>query len=126
MESSSGEPSDTQVSDRSAQEVFEDMGKKVEGLSLRDQPLHGEGLPSQQENVEQEPKVVEEIESLCMNCHEQVGQGASVRSPLHANTWLSGHHTSALDSNPLLPRSCHHVIFVPSLPLPEFRDTVRW
>ncbi|CAK4034855.1 zinc finger zpr1 [Lecanosticta acicola] len=40
-----------------AQDLFEDMGRKVNGFS------NGDGEDNQQ-------KVVEEIESLCMNCHE--------------------------------------------------------
>ncbi|KAK4981311.1 nucleolar zinc-finger protein [Elasticomyces elasticus] len=43
-----------------AQDLFEDMGRQVESMR-----------PSgSQENDETDQKVVEEIESLCMNCHE--------------------------------------------------------
>lgn len=44
-----------------AQDLFEDMARKVEEAS-------GDG------GDEDEPKVVEEIESLCMNCHEDVSR----------------------------------------------------
>ena len=44
-----------------AKDLFEDMGAKVAGLNIDG----GE---------ETEQKVVEEIESLCMNCHEDVCQ----------------------------------------------------
>lgn len=43
-----------------AQDLFEDMGRKVAEAS------------AQQGDDDSEPKVVEEIESLCMNCHEDV------------------------------------------------------
>ena len=43
-----------------AQDLFEDMGRKVDGL----------GMNGQAEGHEPEHRVTEEIESLCMNCHE--------------------------------------------------------
>lgn len=49
-------------------DFFESIGKKTQDLAINDQ---GDGsLPklSQEENQ----KVVDEIESLCMNCHENV------------------------------------------------------
>lgn len=42
-----------------AQDLFADMGRKVEEAS-KDGPEEGES------------KVVDEIESLCMNCHDNV------------------------------------------------------
>lgn len=42
-----------------AQDLFEDMGRKVAEASA-------------QEGGEDGSKVVDEIESLCMNCHENV------------------------------------------------------
>ncbi|KAK1816352.1 nucleolar zinc-finger protein [Friedmanniomyces endolithicus] len=45
-----------------AQDLFEDMGRKADSVGLSSQNGHAEG--------ESEQKVVEEIESLCMNCHE--------------------------------------------------------
>jgi len=42
-----------------AQDLFEDMGRKVDGMASG--TAHGD-------NADQ--KVVEEIQSLCMNCHE--------------------------------------------------------
>jgi zinc finger protein len=43
-----------------AQDLFEDMGRKVDGMGMNG---HAEGH-------EPEQRVTEEIESLCMNCHE--------------------------------------------------------
>lgn len=42
-----------------AQDLFEDMGRKVAEASARDDDVEGS-------------KVVDVIESLCMNCHEDV------------------------------------------------------
>lgn len=42
-----------------AQDLFEDMGRKVAEASAQDGDEEG-------------TKVVDEIESLCMNCHENV------------------------------------------------------
>lgn len=46
----------------SAPEFFESIGKKADQLN---------GTTNGQDD-EAEPKAVEQIESLCMNCHEQV------------------------------------------------------
>lgn len=45
-----------------AKDLFEDMGRKVAEASA-------------QEDSEDGTKVVDEIESLCMNCHENVRLG---------------------------------------------------
>lgn len=45
-----------------AKDLFADMGRKVESLSG----------PANSAEGDSEPKVVEEVESLCMNCHENV------------------------------------------------------
>ena len=45
-----------------AKDLFEDMGRKVEGL----------GTDGQAVGEETEQKIIDEIESLCMNCHEDV------------------------------------------------------
>lgn len=45
-----------------AKDLFEDMGRKVETMNGSANTADGDS----------EPKVVEEIESLCMNCHADV------------------------------------------------------
>jgi zinc finger protein len=63
---------------------FENLGKKAEQLTIKD-PAEKSTVPRATVNGEQpttetvsatedadEPKVVDEIESLCMNCHENV------------------------------------------------------
>ena len=57
-------------------DFFESIGKKAEQLNVndpsREQPPNstGDSLAGQPEQAEEEQKVVDEIESLCMNCHE--------------------------------------------------------
>jgi len=49
------------------EDLFEDVGKKVEGMNLGDS-----GDKESNENGDDGPKLVEEIESYCMNCGENV------------------------------------------------------
>lgn len=56
---------------------FDSIGKKAENLSINDQNGHRDpatnGTESTPANPEDdEPKVVDEIESLCMNCQDNV------------------------------------------------------
>ena len=58
-------------------DFFESLGKKAENLTINDQ--NGEqdsgstnGTAAKPEE-EEEQRVVDEIESLCMNCHKNVG-----------------------------------------------------
>ena len=47
--------------------TFEELGHKVEGISLNGNSAGENGS----EDVK-EPRMVEEIKSLCMNCHDEV------------------------------------------------------
>ncbi|KAG9245093.1 ZPR1 zinc-finger domain-containing protein [Calycina marina] len=49
-------------------EFFESIGKKTQNLDIKDQAPADESLPKL--NDEEDQRVVDEIESLCMNCHE--------------------------------------------------------
>jgi zinc finger protein len=55
-------------------EFFESLGKKAENLTTQEQNRHKEATTNDAAPVESndngEPKIVDEIESLCMNCHE--------------------------------------------------------
>lgn len=59
-------------------DFFESLGKKAENLTIDERngqkgPATNGITPSAEEGGdENEPKVVDEIESLCMNCHENV------------------------------------------------------
>lgn len=52
-----------------AKDLFEDMGRKVAEASA-------------QQDGDDDTKVVDEIESLCMNCHENVSWRAATQ-PVH-------------------------------------------
>lgn len=52
----------------SATEFFESIGQKASQLN----GATTNGVNGDAEQDDDEPKVVEEIESLCMNCHENV------------------------------------------------------
>lgn len=84
-----------------AKDLFEDMGRKVAEASAQGDNDEGS-------------KVVDEIESLCMNCHENVGIAA--RCIYLANT-SQGNYAPAPHPHTLLPRNCSHVLFMPALPL---------
>ncbi|KAH8601322.1 ZPR1 zinc-finger domain-containing protein [Bisporella sp. PMI_857] len=48
-------------------DFFESIGKKTENLTVKDEPTDG---AAPKLNDEEDQRVVDEIESLCMNCHE--------------------------------------------------------
>jgi len=54
-------------------DYFDSIGKKAENLSLRDhKPATNATVTTLPTAEVDEPKVVDEIESLCMNCHDNV------------------------------------------------------
>jgi zinc finger protein len=62
-------------------DFFESLGKKAEHLTVNEQngkPISATTSPEGQitsvetPTSDDEPKIVDEIESLCMNCHENV------------------------------------------------------
>lgn len=57
-------------------DFFESLGKKAENLTTNDKngatAAPGNDEFEATENDDGEPKIVDEIESLCMNCHENV------------------------------------------------------
>ena len=75
-----------------AESNFQNIGRQVDDVATADEGLDQE--------------VVEEIESLCMNCEENVWL---VSSPKGVSLMdLTGHNSPFLDKNPLLPRDHHH------------------
>jgi zinc finger protein len=66
-------------------DFFESLGKKAEHLTVDEQngseksPVALNGTAAQPEG-EDDQKVVDEIESLCMNCHENVGPPLTISS----------------------------------------------
>ena len=57
-------------------DLFAAIGKQVLGMKLGD-----EDRPAEDERV----KIVEEIESLCMNCREDVSHRASYLAAIHTD-----------------------------------------
>ena len=62
-------------------DFFDNIGKKAEHLTIderngaKDPATNGTGTgdaPLTEDEGDNEPKIVDEIESLCMNCHENV------------------------------------------------------
>lgn len=57
-------------------DYFESLGKKAEHLSITEQNANAttatNGNPTEQADSEDDQKVVDEIESLCMNCRKNV------------------------------------------------------
>jgi len=51
-------------------DFFESIGKKTQNLAINEQATTDGSLPKL--NEEEDQRVVDEIESLCMNCHENV------------------------------------------------------
>ncbi len=51
-------------------DFFESLGKKAENLTTQEATTNG--AAPVQSNDDDEPKIVDEIDSLCMNCHENV------------------------------------------------------
>jgi hypothetical protein len=93
-----------------AKDLFEDMGRKVTEASAQE--------PDQDGN-----KVVDEIESLCMNCEENVGV-FSMNQCIPKLTRTPGSDAPAIDQDTLFPRNSHHVLRLPSLPLQKLRNSV--
>jgi zinc finger protein len=60
-------------------DFFESLGKKAENLSINDQngkhesALATNGTVAAKPGEKEDQRVVDEIESLCMNCRENVG-----------------------------------------------------
>lgn len=60
-------------------DYFESLGKKAKDLRIDEQKAATNGTAFQREPEEEEQKVVDEIESLCMNCRENVFVSLPVR-----------------------------------------------
>jgi hypothetical protein len=108
-------------------DYFESLGKKAERLNINDKneksPGANNDAPTEQAKAdEEEQRVVDEIESLCMNCHENVPCPQS-RCVMSAKQ-TTGNYTFTPYSNPLLPGNHPHVLLLPSLQLQELRDTI--
>ena len=92
-----------------ANDLFADMGRKVAEASAR--------------GGDEDEKLVEEIESLCMNCHEQVC--TPLKDTMLILLTITGHHTITPHPYTLLSRNSHNVLRMPTLQLEELRNPTR-
>ena len=103
-------------------DYFESLGKKAEHLSVNDSTATAPVATNSTTPVievkpeaEDDQKVVDEIESLCMNCRENVTFPQSSFQPIAHQT--VGYHPFTAHSNPFLPRDHNHVILLSALQL---------
>lgn len=92
-----------------ANDLFADMGRKVAEASAR--------------GGDEDEKLVEEIESLCMNCHEQVC--VPQINIMFILLTITGNYTITAHTYTLLPRNSHNVLRMPTLQLEKLRDPTR-
>jgi hypothetical protein len=92
-----------------AQDLFEDMGRKVAEASAQ------EG--------DDDTKVVDVIESLCMNCHEDVCMLLCAKDK---QLTMTGNYKTPTHQDPFLPRNRHYVLRMSALPLQEYRGSACW
>jgi hypothetical protein len=101
-------------------EYFESLGKKAERLTINEQ---NEKLPNAKlEPANEDQRVVDEVESLCMNCHENVPCPQS-QMVISANQMI-GNHTTTPYPNTFLPGDYHHVLLLLSLQFQELRNSI--
>lgn len=100
-------------------EVFRTVGKHVEAMKL------DAAEPDEEEESEDwEPKVVDEIESLCMHCEENVWHLPARFVPGKLRILTSchriGHYTTSAHKSAVFPRDNLDVVRMPSLLFPEY------
>lgn len=105
-------------------DYFESLQKKADTLTT-DASKASESGANGAADDDEEQRVVDEIESLCMNCHENVRFPIVPCSKSILTIYLGNHQTSP-HQDPLLPRNYSHVLFLPTLQLQELRNPIRW
>lgn len=99
---------------------FESLGKQAEGLTISD--ANGEA-----EDSADEQKVVDEIESLCMNCHENVSAQSLHKPKSHSN----GTNRELRDSSSLAYHSsaklssCPSTVRIATSRMPRFNPPAK-
>ena len=97
-------------------DLFAAIGKQVLGLNLED-----DEKPAEDDRV----KVVDEIESLCMNCHEDVSYSLALIYEQRWLTFVTGHDAATTHKNPILSRNHPHVILLRALLFQEQPGSTR-
>ena len=98
--------------------LFKTVGRQVEGLSL-------DGVETTHDDSTG-VEVVDKIESLCMNCHEDVRYTQAAKDSNAAKCSSTGRNEASPHQGSLLPRNHPHVIRMRTLWLQKYRNTVRW
>jgi hypothetical protein len=75
-------------------------------------------------DTEGRPQLVDEIESMCMHCEQNVSTPRKefARQLLNLH---SGGYAAAPNQDSLFPRSSSHVLLLQPLPLQKHRDPIR-
>ena len=87
---------------------------KIGEVAERTDALEDKDIPEQTKGDDDEDRPVEELESLCMTCGEQVRDRACIGNSLaEFFGWLSaGYHEVTVDDDPVLQRGDHYVVQV--------------
>jgi hypothetical protein len=72
----------------------------------------------------EEERPLQEVESLCMNCGEQVHWFAD--SPYHSWYHMKGNYSYAPDIDTILQRGDSYVVFMLALRKQKQRNSTRW
>lgn len=105
-------------------DFFDSIGSKAEQVNSSKAKDATDATPAVEE--EEDQKVVDEIESLCMNCHANVCIFLLLNVMDISNIIAIGYHSTSPHSNPFLPRNHHYVLQLPALQFQKLRDSVCW
>jgi len=91
-----------------------DFFPKIGQVAEKTDALEDKGISEQTKGDDDEDHPVEEIESLCMNCGEQVRNRVGFGSGFAERFgWLSvGYYEATVDDDPVFQRGDHHVVQV--------------
>lgn len=107
-------------------DFFDSIGKRAENLTINDKKEAATNGDAAVDNyADDEQKVVDEIESLCMNCHENVSRCMYYFTRTISNS-KPGNYAPPPDTNTFLPRDYHNVLLLSTLQLQERRNPICW
>lgn len=101
-------------------DFFDSIGSKAEQVNSSKATDATVATPVEEE---EEQKVVDEIESLCMNCHANVSNRFT-ECYGYVLIIVVGYHSTPPHSNSVLPRNHHHVLQLPALQFQKLRDSI--
>ncbi len=98
-------------------DLFAAIGKQVLGYT----PVEGEDVPD-----DERVKIVDEIESLCMNCEQNVSQSLATTIVVHFITTTLGYDKTSVNEDPFLSRGYPHELLLRALQLQKHRSPTSW